>query len=190
MRTAEAVTEAKGIWFAFAGVLLLYAGLGTVAILVLRSMSRRWREQGRRERRGALRPAGGGARMSKADVAAAILWTGATFYAVFGGADFGGGLWDLVAGGAERGERPRALIQRSLTPVWEANHVWLIFILVVLWTAFPDGLQRGHDDPLRAARAGRARDRPARRRLRLPQVDRVAARRGGRWGRPSRSPRC
>ena len=46
-------------------------------------------------------------------------------------------LWDLVAGGAERGERPRALIQRSLTPVWEANHVWLIFILVVLWTAFP-----------------------------------------------------
>src|SRR4029077_12271407 len=37
----------------------------------------------------------------------------------------------------ERGERPRALIQRSLTPVWEANHVWLIFVLVVLWTAFP-----------------------------------------------------
>ena len=67
----------------------------------------------------------------------AILWVGATFYALFGGADFGGGFWDLIAGGAERGERPRALIQRSLTPVWEANHVWLIFILVVLWTAFP-----------------------------------------------------
>jgi cytochrome d ubiquinol oxidase subunit II len=66
-----------------------------------------------------------------------ILWVGATFYALFGGADFGGGFWDLIAGGAERGERPRALIQRSLTPVWEANHVWLIFILVVLWTAFP-----------------------------------------------------
>jgi len=75
--------------------------------------------------------------MSKADAAAAILWVGATFYALFGGADFGGGFWDLVAGGAERGERPRALIQRSLTPVWEANHVWLIFVLVVLWTAFP-----------------------------------------------------
>ncbi|MGN6276041.1 MAG: cytochrome d ubiquinol oxidase subunit II [Solirubrobacterales bacterium] len=75
--------------------------------------------------------------MSKADVAAAILWVGATFYALFGGADFGGGVWDLVAGGAERGERPRALIQRSLTPVWEANHVWLIFVLVVLWTTFP-----------------------------------------------------
>ncbi|MGC1852704.1 MAG: cytochrome d ubiquinol oxidase subunit II [Solirubrobacterales bacterium] len=76
--------------------------------------------------------------MSKADAAAAILWTGATLYAVFGGADFGGGFWDLIAGDAERGERPRARIQRSLTPVWEANHVWLIFILVVLWTAFPE----------------------------------------------------
>jgi cytochrome d ubiquinol oxidase subunit II len=75
--------------------------------------------------------------LSEADVAAAILWIGATFYALFGGADFGGGFWDLVAGDAEKGERPRALIQRSLTPVWEANHVWLIFILVVLWTAFP-----------------------------------------------------
>jgi cytochrome d ubiquinol oxidase subunit II len=76
--------------------------------------------------------------MSKADAAAAILWVGATLYAVFGGADFGGGFWDLIAGDAERGERPRALIQRSITPVWEANHVWLIFILVVLWTAFPE----------------------------------------------------
>ncbi len=75
--------------------------------------------------------------MSRADAAAAILWVGTTFYALFGGADFGGGFWDLIAGNAEKGERPRALIQRSLTPVWEANHVWLIFILVVLWTAFP-----------------------------------------------------
>jgi cytochrome d ubiquinol oxidase subunit II len=75
--------------------------------------------------------------MSKADAAAAILVVGATFYALFGGADFGGGFWDLIAGGPERGEQPRALIQRSLTPVWEANHVWLIFVLVVLWTAFP-----------------------------------------------------
>jgi cytochrome d ubiquinol oxidase subunit II len=69
--------------------------------------------------------------------AAVILWVGATFYAIFGGADFGGGFWDLIAGDADKGERPRMMIQRSLTPVWEANHVWLIFILVVLWTAFP-----------------------------------------------------
>jgi cytochrome d ubiquinol oxidase subunit II len=76
--------------------------------------------------------------MSRADVAAAILWAGATLYAVFGGADFGAGLWDLIAGDARKGERPRALIAHSLTPVWEANHVWLIFCLVVLWTAFPE----------------------------------------------------
>jgi cytochrome d ubiquinol oxidase subunit II len=57
---------------------------------------------------------------------------------VFGGADFGAGFWDLVAGGAERGERPREVIDHSIGPVWEANHVWLIFIFVVLWTAFPE----------------------------------------------------
>jgi cytochrome bd ubiquinol oxidase subunit II len=75
--------------------------------------------------------------MSKADVAAVILWTGVTLYAVFGGADFGAGMWDLLAGGGERGDRVRARIDRSIGPVWEANHVWLIFVLVVLWTAFP-----------------------------------------------------
>ena len=58
-------------------------------------------------------------------------------YALFGGADFGGGIWDLLAGGTRRGAAPRALIDESITPVWEANHVWLIFILVLLWTAFP-----------------------------------------------------
>ncbi len=70
------------------------------------------------------------------DLVAVILFFGITAYAVFGGADFGGGFWDLIAGGAEGGERPRALIDASITPVWEANHVWLIFVLVVLWTAF------------------------------------------------------
>jgi cytochrome d ubiquinol oxidase subunit II len=75
--------------------------------------------------------------MSRADAVAAVLWAGVTLYAIFGGADFGAGFWDLVAGGAERGARPRALADRSLTPVWEANHVWLIYALVVSWTAFP-----------------------------------------------------
>jgi len=46
MRTSEAVTEAEGIWFAFAGVIVLYAALGTGAVLVLRAMSRRWRAEG------------------------------------------------------------------------------------------------------------------------------------------------
>jgi cytochrome d ubiquinol oxidase subunit II len=71
------------------------------------------------------------------DLVAVVLWIGVIAYAVFGGADFGAGFWDLVAGGAARGERPRALIDHALAPVWEANHVWLIFCLVVLWTAFP-----------------------------------------------------
>lgn len=71
------------------------------------------------------------------DVAATILFLGVTLYAVLGGADFGAGFWDLTAGGVARGRRPRALIDAALGPVWEANHVWLIFCLVVLWTAFP-----------------------------------------------------
>ena len=58
-------------------------------------------------------------------------------YALFGGADFGGGIWDLLAGSADRGKAPRELIDESITPVWEANHVWLIFILVLLSTAYP-----------------------------------------------------
>ncbi len=68
---------------------------------------------------------------------ATILFVVIAAYALFGGADFGGGIWDLLAGSAERGAAPRALIDESVTPVWEANHVWLIFILVLLWTAFP-----------------------------------------------------
>ena len=76
--------------------------------------------------------------MSEADAVAIVLWIAVTLYAALGGADFGAGLWDLVAGGPERGARPRAFIDRVLTPVWEANHVWLIFMLVVTWTAFPE----------------------------------------------------
>jgi cytochrome d ubiquinol oxidase subunit II len=71
------------------------------------------------------------------NVVAVILFAGIVLYAVFGGADFGAGFWDLTAGGAERGRPRRGLIDRSIGPVWEANHVWLIFCLVVLWTAFP-----------------------------------------------------
>jgi cytochrome d ubiquinol oxidase subunit II len=71
------------------------------------------------------------------DVVAAGLLAGLIAYAVFGGADFGAGFWDLTAGGAERGRAPRALIDHSLGPVWEANHTWLIYCLVIFWTAFP-----------------------------------------------------
>jgi cytochrome bd ubiquinol oxidase subunit II len=72
------------------------------------------------------------------DAVAVVLFAAVTAYAVLGGADFGAGFWDLIAGGAARGARPRALVDHSIAPVWEANHVWLIFALVVLWTAFPE----------------------------------------------------
>jgi cytochrome bd ubiquinol oxidase subunit II len=75
---------------------------------------------------------------SPEDIAVAvILFVVIAAYALFGGADFGGGIWDLLAGSAERGAPPRELIDESITPVWEGNHVWLVFVLVLLWTAFP-----------------------------------------------------
>jgi cytochrome d ubiquinol oxidase subunit II len=74
--------------------------------------------------------------MSTADAVAWVLWTGVTAYAVFGGADFGAGFWSLVARDDGRGRRARELVDWAIGPVWEANHVWLIFVLVVLWTGF------------------------------------------------------
>jgi cytochrome bd ubiquinol oxidase subunit II len=79
--------------------------------------------------------------MSEADAVAGVLLLGATMYAVFGGADFGAGLWSLFAGGGTDGRRRRALIDWAIGPVWEANHVWLIFTLVVLWTGFPTAFE-------------------------------------------------
>lgn len=76
--------------------------------------------------------------MNLADVIIVIIWLGVSAYGVFGGADFGAGFWDLLAGDAVKGARVRGLLQRTIGPVWEANHVWLIFVLVYLWTAFPE----------------------------------------------------
>ncbi|MFD0211013.1 cytochrome d ubiquinol oxidase subunit II [Streptomyces hirsutus] len=71
-----------------------------------------------------------------ADTALAATWIGLTCYALFGGADFGAGVWDLLAGGARRGASQRRLIEHSIGPIWEANHVWLIFVVVLLWSGF------------------------------------------------------
>jgi cytochrome bd ubiquinol oxidase subunit II len=65
-----------------------------------------------------------------------IVWVGLTLYVLLGGADFGGGVWDLFASG-ERAQRQRDLISAAIGPVWEANHVWLIFVLTGLLSAFP-----------------------------------------------------
>ncbi|MEW6474606.1 MAG: cytochrome d ubiquinol oxidase subunit II [Actinomycetota bacterium] len=76
--------------------------------------------------------------MTAAEALLGLMWIGVTAYALFGGADFGAGFWDLVAGGPQRGAAQRRLIEHAIGPVWEANHVWLIFVLVVLWTGFPE----------------------------------------------------
>jgi cytochrome d ubiquinol oxidase subunit II len=71
------------------------------------------------------------------EVCLGLIVAGLTAYGLLAGADFGAGFWDLTAGGAEKGGRVRGMVKRSMSPVWEANHVWLIFVLVIFWTAFP-----------------------------------------------------
>lgn len=117
------------LWSSYAGILVIYIGMTVGAYVVLTSMARRWR--GRRN----WRPGGDG--MTLAAVVAAAMFVGVVAYALFGGADFGSGFYDLTAGlGGDAGE-VRALIDESIGPVWEANHVWLIYVLVMWWTAFP-----------------------------------------------------
>jgi len=70
------------------------------------------------------------------EIIAAVMGVALNAYVLTGGADFGGGVWDLFASGARR-DRQRALIAESIAPIWEANHVWLIVVVVVLLTAFP-----------------------------------------------------
>jgi cytochrome d ubiquinol oxidase subunit II len=65
---------------------------------------------------------------------------GLALYVVLAGADFGAGIWQALAGGGEEGERRRDIAHAAMAPVWEANHVWLIFVLTVMWTAYPVAL--------------------------------------------------
>lgn len=65
-----------------------------------------------------------------------ILWLALIVYAAFGGADFGAGFWELFATGSQAA-RQRDLIDRALGPVWETNHVWLVFLVVGLFSVFP-----------------------------------------------------
>jgi cytochrome d ubiquinol oxidase subunit II len=76
--------------------------------------------------------------MSLEVAVAGAMFVGVIAYALFGGADFGSGFFDLTAGGAARGAELRTQIDHSIGPVWEANHVWLIYVLVMWWTGFPE----------------------------------------------------
>jgi cytochrome d ubiquinol oxidase subunit II len=74
--------------------------------------------------------------VTPAELLAGAVLASLVFYALSGGADFGGGIWDLLASGPRKGEQ-RALVEHAIGPIWEANHVWLILVVVVLFTAFP-----------------------------------------------------
>ncbi|SNQ48438.1 Cytochrome bd-type quinol oxidase, subunit 2 [Frankia canadensis] len=74
--------------------------------------------------------------MTAADLLLVVMVIGLTAYALLGGADFGGGVWDLLARGPHARDQ-RRLISASIGPVWEANHVWLVFIVVALFSGFP-----------------------------------------------------
>ncbi|HEX9291220.1 MAG TPA: cytochrome d ubiquinol oxidase subunit II [Anaeromyxobacteraceae bacterium] len=74
--------------------------------------------------------------MTPADLLGAVILAALVAYALLAGADFGGGIWDLLAAGPRKGEQ-RALVEHAIGPIWEANHVWLILVVVVLFTGFP-----------------------------------------------------
>ncbi|MDB5081558.1 MAG: hypothetical protein JWP00_3482 [Chloroflexi bacterium] len=69
-------------------------------------------------------------------IVAGLMTIGLTLYVILAGADFGGGVWDLLAFGPRK-DAQREAIAKAMGPVWEANHVWLIFVIVLLFTAFP-----------------------------------------------------
>jgi cytochrome d ubiquinol oxidase subunit II len=76
-----------------------------------------------------------------ADILGAILALSLAAYVLFGGADFGGGVWDLLASGPRKA-RQREVIAHAIAPIWEANHVWLILAIVLAFTCFPEVFAR------------------------------------------------
>jgi cytochrome d ubiquinol oxidase subunit II len=73
-----------------------------------------------------------------ADAPLVLMLVGLTAYAVLGGADFGAGFWQLGTGRDAQSEARREHAYRAMGPVWEANHVWLVFVLAICWTAYPE----------------------------------------------------
>src|SRR5678810_894447 len=74
--------------------------------------------------------------LTLAEVAAWIIVVALNAYVLFGGADFGGGVWDLLASGPRR-QQQRDPLAHAIGPIWEANHVWLIVVVVMLFVCFP-----------------------------------------------------
>ena len=74
--------------------------------------------------------------MQLENVVAIVTLVSLILYALMGGADYGGGMWDLLASGP-RADRQRHAIVEAIAPIWEANHVWLILVIVLLFSGFP-----------------------------------------------------
>jgi cytochrome bd ubiquinol oxidase subunit II len=104
--------------------------------------------------------------MILADAVAVAMFVGVIAYTLFAGADFGSGYYVLTAGGGVRGIEIRTLVDHSIAPVWAANNVWLIFVLLTWWTAFPTAL--GDDHAVNPAHAGFGGDRLAGSQFRVP----------------------
>jgi len=79
--------------------------------------------------------------LGPAELVAGCALLALTTYVLLGGADFGGGVWDLLAAGPRK-QQQRALIAEAIGPIWEANHVWLILVVVLLFTGFPAAFAR------------------------------------------------
>ncbi|MFD0638988.1 cytochrome d ubiquinol oxidase subunit II [Catenulispora yoronensis] len=94
--------------------------------------------------------------MTAVDLLLVVIVCALAAYALLAGADFGAGVWDLLARG-RHADRERRLIAHALGPVWEANHVWLIFVIVATFSGFPTAfglIARGLELPLAFALAG------------------------------------
>jgi cytochrome d ubiquinol oxidase subunit II len=83
----------------------------------------------------------GGVPLGLPEIAAGVMALALNAYALLGGADFGGGVWDLLARGPRR-DAQRRLISETIAPIWEANHVWLILVVVMCFTCFPSAFAR------------------------------------------------
>jgi hypothetical protein len=160
MRTADAVTPVARASPSPSSPTRLYAFLG-----VHRGAPAAPPVLARAARRVAHAAAGGAMTLYLAGLVLACL----VLYALLAGADFGGGTWDLLATGP-RADDQRRVIERAMGPVWEANHVWLIAVIVLLFACFPRAYSHDRHRAAPAAHPHAVRHRPARHGLRLPPL--------------------
>ena len=137
MRVSQAVTGANDIPIGYGTLSAVYLALAVIVFLILRRLARIPLPPEVTERPRCQVPRW---ERAVAYVPVAFILAGMAAYTVLAGADFGAGLWTLLTAGPlgrAAGHRVRDQARHAMGPVWEANHVWLIFVLVVCWTAYP-----------------------------------------------------